>query len=73
VRAPSTIGQRRRQDARLQAKLIHDAGDVRSTFADALPVGANTGTAHIVDEPIKELLAVLIDRGKKIAQVQVFP
>lgn len=62
----------RRYDARLQAELLHDACDILGNLADTLSIGANTGAAHIVYEPVKKLLTVLIDIGKNIAQIQVF-
>ena len=58
-----------RQDACLQSYALHNIRDVGRNLADPLSMCADAWTTHVIDQAIKELLAVSIDVSEYVGEV----
>jgi hypothetical protein len=54
----------------LHPQPVHDTRDVLRNLTDPLAVGANAGSADVVDQPIEKLLAVVVYICEDISQVK---
>src|SRR5947209_19922371 len=58
-----------RQYACLYSHTLHNIRDVGRNLADSLSMGADAWTTHVIDQAIKELLAMSIDVSEYIGQI----